>query len=94
MTESTDLKAAVERLTQEISALRNDLVRKDVYDSDERRRTAELGDVRDDIKDLKGTTRRIEDGRSADKRLLLTSFALPIVLLILQLYLASQTGQV
>ena len=92
MSESSDLQRAVENLTGTIEKLRDELVRKDVYAVDQRLMSAKVENVSDDVKELKATVSKAEDRRAADRRLLLTSFALPIVLIVIQLYLASQTG--
>ena len=92
MSESAELQRAMENLTKIIGQLRDDLVRKDVYAVDQRMTHARIENVDDDVKELKASVARTEERRAADRRLLLTSFALPIVLIIIQLYLASQTG--
>lgn len=92
MTENAELQRAVERLTGSIDALEKALVRKDVYESNERGRDREVQDLRDDHRELKATVVKVEDKRAADRRLLLTSLALPLILIVVQLYLAAQSG--
>lgn len=92
MSESTELQRAVEALTRTIEQLRDELVRKDVYAVDQRLMSAKVENVDDDVKELKATVAKAEERRAADRRLLLTAFVLPVVLIIIQLYLAAQTG--
>lgn len=83
MSESTDLKEAVDSLKSSIDSLRHELVRKDVYAVDQRLMSERIVRVDKDVTDLELTTaandRRIEvkvDGdiadRKADRRLMLT----------------------
>lgn len=53
MSESTDLQRAVESLTQTIEKLRDELVRKDVYQTNERARDQQMADTREDLRDAK-----------------------------------------
>lgn len=55
MSESTELQRAVENLTASIQQLRTELVRKDVYQSNERARDIEIRGVIDDLRDIKDT---------------------------------------
>jgi hypothetical protein len=100
VSESTELQRAVEALTASIGELRAELVRKDVYQSDQRNVEGHFVTVEDKIRGVQAgvagnaaTIERIEERRAADRRLLLTSFALPLILIILNLYLAAQTGR-
>jgi hypothetical protein len=92
VSESTELQRAVENLTRTIQELRDELVRKDVYAVDQKMMHQQINSVADDLTDLKQAVGKADDRRAADRRLLLTSFALPILILILNLYLAAQTG--
>ena len=92
MSESTDLQKAVENLTQTIEQLRNDLVRKDVYAADKLLFANQIAVVSKDLSDIDKKIDKTETQRAADRRLLLTAFVLPVVLIIIQLYLAAQTG--
>lgn len=92
MSESTELQRTIETLTRAVDGLREELVRKDVYAVDQQMMSHQINAVAREVVDLKGDVVRAEDRRAADRRLLLTSFALPIIILILNLYLAAQTG--
>lgn len=101
MTDSSDgeLRRSIDRLNNTMEQLRTELVRKDVYESDERARAQALLGIADDVsgvaKDVAKTNKRIDDGeakRAADRRLVIASFVAPFVLLILSLYIASQIG--
>lgn len=92
MSESADLQRAVENLTHSIEQLRNDLVRKDVYAADKLLFANQVAVVSKEVTDLEKKVDHAADQRAADRRLLLTAFVLPVVLLIIQLYLAAQTG--
>lgn len=89
---SGELNRAVHELTISIKELRSELVRKDVYEADQGRVADRLGVTERGIESNRVLVERIEERRAADRRLVITSFALPILLIILQLYLASQTG--
>lgn len=95
MTESVDLRHAIDTLTDVVKGLREDirgLVRQDVYDSDERLRTLAIKTVADDVADLKEELKRSNDRRAADRRLIVSAFIAPFVLLVIQLVIAAQTG--
>jgi outer membrane murein-binding lipoprotein Lpp len=92
VSESTDLQSAVENLTRTIEQLRNDLVRKDVYAADKLLFANQIAVVSKDVSDLDRKVDKAETQRAADRRLLLTAFVLPVILIIIQLYLAAQTG--
>lgn len=92
MSESTELQHAVENLTQSIRDLRRELVRKDVYESDQRGVADKLRGLEAGVAAVGSSVEKLEERRAADRRLLLTSFALPLLLILIQLYLASQVG--
>lgn len=83
---------AINKLEQTIEKLREDLVRKDVYESDQRLVMNQLQDVKDDVLTLGNRMTKQEDDRKADRRLVLTSFILPILVAIIMLYIATQIG--
>lgn len=102
MTEASEseLQRAVDRLTSVIEQLRVELVRKDVYESDQRsieaRMTniAQTADTRsrgidEDLRSLAKQVQTAEDRRAADRRLLLTAIVIPMLLFIVQLYIAA-----
>lgn len=90
MSESSELQRAVEQLTKSIDELRSELVRKDVYESDQRGLDRRLIGIEAGLVTVSNTVEKIEERRAADRRLVLTSFGLPLLLIIIQLYLASQ----
>ena len=92
MSESTELKDAVQQLTSTIEKLRDELVRKDVYAVDQRLMGAQIDAVDTAQKELRVRFDKAEERADANRRLFLASLALPIVLIIIQLYLAAQTG--
>lgn len=92
MSESTELQRAVETLTRTIDSLRQELVRKDVYASDQRALTVELEGIRTEVRSIRDSANKLEERRAADRRLILASFIAPLLLLLLNLYIAAQTG--
>jgi uncharacterized protein YukE len=92
MSESTELQRAVENLTSSIQELRQELVRKDVYKSDQERVSDKIRALEAGVGAVGATVEKIEERRAADRRLLLTAFVLPLVLIILQVYIAAQVG--
>lgn len=81
-----ELRATVETLRLSVDAL----VRRDVYDSDQRGVAARIDDVVKDVADIEKRMDKNEDNRNADRRLLIAAFVSPLLLLIAQLYLNSQ----
>lgn len=101
MSESTELQRAVENLTKSIEQLRNDLVRKDVYDADQKSRDREVAEVMNDVRDLKRDlekekTAREEERkeanreRRADRRVLYGAIAASVATLVTNLYTQAQ----
>jgi hypothetical protein len=86
------LRTTLTTLDRTINDLRRELVSKEVYSVSERARDAAMNDMKDDMRDIKNSVTKIEERRAADRRLLMTSFALPLVLLLINLYLASQVS--
>ena len=102
MTGEGDLQRAVEQLTATINQLRMELVRKDVYDADEARRTVALQHVVDDVAEIKKdreTERRDKEQeqrdlakeRRADRRLLY-GVALTQVAALVSYYFSAKGG--
>lgn len=92
MSETTELQRAVESLTSTIESLRAELVRKDVYAADQRSLAIEMNGIRGDITSIRSTAEKLEERRAADRRLIIASFVAPLLLLLLNLYIAAQTG--
>lgn len=93
MSESSELQRAVENLTRSIHELRQELVRKDVYESDQGRVADKIRALEVGVTTVGATVEKIEERRAADRKWLLTSFVLPVVLILLQVYIASQLGR-
>lgn len=64
---ASELYRAVERLASTIDQLRNELVRKDVYESNERARDREFVDLRSDVENLDRAVK--DDRRDLDKKI-------------------------
>lgn len=92
MSESTELQRAVENLTNSIKELRAELVRKDVYVSDQERVNDKIRGLEAGVSGVAATVDKIEERRAADRRLILAGFVLPLALLLIQLYIAAQVG--
>ena len=92
MTDASDLHRAVDRLTLTIDQLRSELVRKDVYESDQRGVAARLVGIEKDVVDLEKKIDTAEERRGSDRRLALTSLAFPIIVFVIQLYVTAQIG--
>lgn len=88
----TELHRVIVDLKSSIDNLRIELVRKDVYESNERARDREVLDLREDVKELKVNLKATEDKRAADRRLVMTSFVAPFLLALVMLYVAAQFG--
>lgn len=89
-TAEDELRKAVDRLSATVDGLRLELVRKDVYDSDQRAMLERVDDVKNDVKEIKTGLAEAQKERNADRRLLIAAFVSPLLLLVVQLYLASQ----
>lgn len=86
----TQLVQSFAKLEAKFDSVISDLVRKDVYASDQRGTAHQLENVRDDVREVKGMCEEIAKNRREDRRLIFTAIAAPICLLIVQLYLRSQ----
>jgi predicted RNase H-like nuclease (RuvC/YqgF family) len=100
---TTELQRAVERLTATIDQLRHELVRKDVYESDQRGRDREIADLREDVRETRQHVKNVEDKqesdrketenrRTLDRRLVLSALVFPVLILVLQLWLSTVNG--
>ncbi|MEQ7847708.1 hypothetical protein [Nocardioides kribbensis] len=92
MSESTELQRAIENLTNTVEKLRDDLVRKDVYSADQKTLDERIKGLERAVLDIKADFEKAEQKRDSDRRLLVTGLVLPIVVLVISLYLAAQTG--
>ena len=81
-----ELRSAVDALRLSIEAL----VRRDVYESDQRGVAARIDTTQRDLSDLEKRLDKADDNRTADRRLLIAAFCSPLLLLVVQLYLRSQ----
>lgn len=84
------LTTAVKELRVAIKELETIFVRKDVYASDQRGVERLLADLREDVREVKDECEQIVKDRTADRRLIFTAIAAPVLILIIQLYLRSQ----
>jgi hypothetical protein len=85
-----DLTTAVAELKVSIDQLRTELVRQDVYQSDQRGVAQSIQTVSKDVSDLEKRVEKNEENRTADRRLLIGAFVAPLLLAVAQLYLRSQ----
>lgn len=81
-----ELQRSIEILTGEIRMLREELVRKDVYDADERRRQSEHRDLEDDVLKIERAQAEAARERRADRRVLYGALAASISTVIVNLY--------
>jgi hypothetical protein len=89
---NNDLVNAVDQLRKSVDQLRNELVRKDVFDQVLRNITDRFKNHDDDITDLRAVLKQQDADRKADRRLLIASFVGPFVMLLIGLYIAAQVG--
>ena len=92
MTESSELRESMRDLKAAIDQLRSELVRRDVYESDQRGVSARITAVEKDVVEVEAKVDKSEERRAADRRLILTSLILPIVVALVLLYVTSQLG--
>lgn len=92
MSETTELQNAVERLTRSIESLEQKLVRKDVYEVNERARDAAFVNLREDLRGIYARLETQEEKRAADRRLIVANLVLPILVALVLLYVATQIG--
>lgn len=85
-----ELTTAVADLKRSIDDLRTELVRRDVYESDQRGVAQSIRTVSKDVDDLEKRVEKNEENRTADRRLLIGAFVAPLLLTVAQLYLRSQ----
>lgn len=90
MSEQEELRRSIDQLRSSLDTVVAQLVRRDVYDSDQRGVAASIKTVDDDVKRLEKRQDKVEENTAANKRLMIASFASPLLLLGLQLYLRSQ----
>lgn len=90
VTGDDELRRSIDTLKVTMDQLIAQLVRRDVYDSDQRGITAQIKVVSDDIDRVEKRQDKIEENAAANKRLIIAAFVSPIVLLVVQLYLRSQ----
>lgn len=81
-----------EQNSRDITAIRIDMVRRDVYQAEQALLTARIAEVEKDTLALEVKVDKSEERRAADRRLILTSLVLPIIVAIVLLYVQSQIG--
>jgi multidrug resistance efflux pump len=94
VTETGDLRESIRDLKTSIDQLRNDLVRRDVYESDQRGVAARIAVLEKELAEQEARVNKAEERRAADRRLIMTSLVLPIVVALVLLYITSQLGGV
>jgi len=94
-----DLVNAVDQLRKTIEQLRDELVRKDVFDQVLRNISDRFKAVEKDISDIEGGVEKVngridrgEQDRKADRRLLIAAFIGPFVMLLIGVYIYAQVG--
>lgn len=90
MSESTELREAVQELKQSIDSLRSELVRKDVYASDQRDTDRRFSSIDKDIVDLEKKVDKHAEDRSADRRLIIGAFLALVAQIVFQVYQQAQ----
>lgn len=86
MAEGLELQRSIDSLTREIRSLREDLVRKDVYEADEKRRNSELADLENDVATIIRERGEEARERRADRRILIGAFLASLSTVIINLY--------
>lgn len=86
------LRTTLDKLDATIDRLRDEFVHKDVYLSDGRRIDDKLRGIEAGILTVSNTVEKIEERRAADRRLQLTTFVAPLILIVIQIYLTSRIG--
>lgn len=84
-----DLRRHVDR---EIHNVRESKVRKDVYAAEQMGTLARIAEAEKDIIALEAKVDKAEERRASDRRLILTSLVLPIVIGLIMLYIQTQIG--
>lgn len=103
MTDNAELQRSVERLSGELAAARAEFakteerraaefVRRDVYMAEQALLLSRVVEVEKDNLALEAKIDKAEERRAADRRLILTSLVLPIVVALILLYVQSQVG--
>lgn len=95
MTEGVDQTArdGLADLRSSISGIRRDMVRRDVYEAEQKGVIARVGETEKDIVSLESKIDKSDERRAADRRLIMTSLVLPIIVALIILYVNSQVGR-
>lgn len=82
---SEQLVPAIKSLERAVEALRNDLVRKDVYEAERKADKAEVTGITEDVREIKDTLRWLS-------RTLVASLVLPLISAVLVFYAVRGVG--
>lgn len=93
----SQLARVIGELKVSIDQLRVELVRKDVYESDQKRVDLQLKVIERDVIEVQETVEENEKARKSDKdanrRMIFTAVGAPTFILVLQLFLTYQVGR-
>lgn len=81
-----------EQNARDISDIRINMVRKDVHEAEQRTVETRLTNIERDSLALEAKVDKAEERRAADRRLILTSLVLPIIVALVLLYVQTQIG--
>jgi hypothetical protein len=87
-----DLVSAVDQLRRSVDQLRDELVRKDVFDQVLRNITDRFKNIEGDLEDIVRRADSAENNRAKDKWLILTGLVFPAIVGLILLYVATQIG--
>lgn len=77
---------------RDISDIKRDMVRKDVYEAEKAGFARDIAEGQKDNIALEARFDKAEERRAADRRLIIASFVLPIISALVILYITSQIG--
>ena len=87
-----ELVTAVDQLRKSVDQLRDELVRKDVFDQVLTNIRERFRNTEDDVKGINRRLDQTDQDRKADRRLLIAAFVGPFVMLLIGVYIAAQVG--
>lgn len=93
MPESDEWRDSVRRIENAIQEVRSEVVRRDVYEANRVADAARFAAIERDVIAVEVKTDKTEERRSNDRKVWLTGLAFPLLLVIVQIYLASQVGK-
>lgn len=93
MPESDEWRESVRRIENAIQEVRSEVVRRDVYEANRVADAARFAAIERDVIAVEVKTDKTEERRANDRKVWLTGLAFPLLLVIVQIYLASQVGK-